>query len=105
MPNQAHPVYQLLEKTALTELERVALYGVMNLATHEGWGELTIEQVWDKMLAEYESIKAMAAFEGVPEDKSGEIDPNSVPNDAKRHNLLVMRPATKQVVGYFDLRR
>ena len=90
-----HAVHELLNKADLTPLERVALYGVMHLSTYEAWNNLTVEEVWDKMLAEYESIKAMAAFEGVPEDKSGEIDPNSVPNDAKRHNLLVMRPATK----------
>lgn len=90
-----HPFQNLLNRADLTQVERVALYGLMVLSTHEQYEKLNPEELWDKLLSEYEETKHFAAMEGVPQDNSNEIDPNTVEREQKIDNLLMMRPVSK----------
>lgn len=89
-----HPVHDLLNRADLTPLEKIALYGLMHLSTFEEWSSLGPEQVWDKMLDEYEQVKRVASYEGVPED-APEFDIETQLKARKEAGLLQMPMASK----------
>lgn len=93
-----HPVHDLLNKTNPTPDERVAIYALMLLSTDEKYEKLGVEELYDKLLLEYEETKQLMAMEGVPEDKPGEISANelnSMPKNDKIANLIMLTPASK----------
>lgn len=49
-----HPFWQLAAKKPKTDAERVAVAGVMALATHPKFTALHSEQIYDKLLEEAE---------------------------------------------------
>lgn len=63
-----HPFHELLQKTDQTDMEKVALYGVMRTSTSPDFAHLTPEETWDRMVQEYDNLKMLAHFEGVPQD-------------------------------------
>jgi hypothetical protein len=63
-----HPFHELLQKTDQTDMEKVALYGVMRTSAAPDFAHLTPEETWDRMIQEYNNLKMIAHFEGVPQD-------------------------------------
>ena len=90
-----HPVHDLLNKLNPTPDERIAIYALMLLSTDQKYEKLTVEALYDQLLLEYEQVKQIAAMEGVPQDNSNEIDPNTVEREQKIDNLLMIRPVSK----------
>jgi hypothetical protein len=86
------PFHELLQKTDQTDVEKVALYGVMRTSTAPDFAHLTPEETWDRMIQEYDNLKMLAHFEGVPEDFP---DPIQAEKERKLDDLLLIPLASR----------
>ena len=94
-----HPFHELLQRTDQTDVEKIALYGVMRTSTAPDFAHLTPEETWDRMIQEYNNLKMLAHFEGVPQDVPMEnqqrIDPEEAERERKLDDLLLIPPASR----------